>query len=307
MPGFQIVLFPAEQNKDAVSDAFARSFGIDLTMSRQIADMAPIIVLDRLGEEQSQNIVSALHLITAAGGVLLIDQDQDNKYPKIHWPAPPAVGGRSLDAFRGPAGAADMASAAEAAVTCPCCGAELRVSLAAQQSGSGPVRVPERVHLAAATPPPVPAAHKPPSSAVRSAEHQPPFAAALPEVPVVSRPGEPRAEAPTPGTRMAAAPMALEDFEAAFAPRSTRPPSSHSMRVLREGTGTFSVYVPQTENPRLPQLISKLRGLTIAEAVKVAQKPIIQLVRDVPFEDAEAVRRLLTAANINARVQDRQA
>ena len=104
--------------------------------------------------------------------------------------------------------------------------------------------------------------------------------------------------------------MDIEEFEASvagtLAPPSPQPGAAvvgQGARTFREGSGNYSVFVPQNNNPKLLEIISELRGIPAAQARQMTQQEVIPIVQNIPQDAAEAVRRKLAAASIPARVQ----
>jgi ribosomal protein L7/L12 len=173
---FSLVLLGRFPGKDRIVAAtLAREFAHDDAWGMQVVGAAPIVVLDGLTAEQAQAIHAALADVEAAGSRFEVQPGVDASLPKLGWPTPAKIKGRTVPEY-GAAGAAPAAGPAGApagatanfVMPCPYTGQRLRISVtinvtrmdqapAAKPPGSGPVPVPmPGPQVAAPVPIPVP-------------------------------------------------------------------------------------------------------------------------------------------------------
>jgi hypothetical protein len=98
--GHEIVLASfAADSEPAVGDALCQVFEIPFEFARQIAKSAPIVIVSDLDPGQASSVLDAMASLTDAGGNLEISAASGESTAKLNWPAPPTVGGRSLDTY----------------------------------------------------------------------------------------------------------------------------------------------------------------------------------------------------------------
>lgn len=157
----RIVLEAVAANKQtALARILQERFGLSGSMAAKIVKAAPIVLLNQLAPEEARLLCTALTAIAQQGGALKVEGMGVRKLPVIGWPTPPRIDGEGipdiLERLRGKEGVR---------VTCPCCGAQLSLSIsvaascaeAGGDSGSAPGN--------SATPSPTPPSSEPaPSS-----------------------------------------------------------------------------------------------------------------------------------------------
>lgn len=146
----------------------------------------------------------------------------------------------------------------------------------------------------------------------------------LPDVPVIhgqngqgfgDLPGTP-VPAPMPKDLLGA-PMDLEQFEAKVSAsgimRAVQPEQAGS--VFGEDSGgeqsleddaVCSVFMGKNNNPRVHQLVAELHGISVAEATRYCQKPIVALAKEISANDAQELRQRFAAVNVTVRITKRK-
>jgi hypothetical protein len=140
----------------------------------------------------------------------------------------------------------------------------------------------------------------------------------LPDVPVIHGPNGHTPAAPPSSSNMLmilpmpddplSAPMDLDAFEAKVS-------ASGIMRAVTQADATqdvfdeakddgsvCSVFMGKTNNSKVHQLVAELHGISVAEATRYCQKPIVALAKEVTSADAQEIRQRFAALNVNVRI-----
>ncbi len=173
-----------------------------------------------------------------------------------------------------------------------------------------PARPPQR--RSPASPRPIPTAAQagppaPPSSIIP-----------LPDVPVIHGPNGHSPAAPPSSSNMPmvapmpsdpmSAPMDLDAFEAKVSASGIMRAVSPDAEVFDDQNGNgddgsiCSVFMGKTNNARVHQLVAELHGISVAEATRYCQKPIVALAKEVTSGDAADIRQRFAALNVNVRI-----
>jgi len=182
---------------------------------------------------------------------------------------------------------------------------------------------------------------RPPASRRSTSAQTAQSSAPLPEVPVVGGvdplpapimikgPGR-QAERPLAG------PMALEDFEAGLNLPNKRPepvslpsrPQSAANPVPSSATGVVeaeprmpnesasnlqraiaedpdalcSIFIGRSTSAKVHALVAEIQGVTVEEAQKLCQKPVVSIVKDIPVSEAQTIKQRFVELNITPRV-----
>jgi hypothetical protein len=140
----------------------------------------------------------------------------------------------------------------------------------------------------------------------------------LPDVPVIHGPNGQNAgpavpiPAPMPQDPLGA-PMDLEQFEAKVSASGIMKavPAADAQQVFGdEGGGdaplednaVCSVFMGKNNNPRVHQLVAELHGISVAEASRYCQKPIVALAKEISAGDAQELRQKFSAVNVTVRI-----
>ena len=67
----------------------------------------------------------------------------------------------------------------------------------------------------------------------------------------------------------------------------------------------YSAFMETNDNPRVHQLIAELHGISVADASRYCQKPIIALAKEIFAGDAEELRQIFAALNVIVRITKR--
>lgn len=148
----------------------------------------------------------------------------------------------------------------------------------------------------------------------------------LPDVPEVYDPiARPRAAAGMgPGSEQPApmpmnlmnAPMELSVFEAKLSSSGImkavsleeKPQTAAGDGADEENQGTlYSVFMGKSNNQRVCQLVSELHGLSVLDATRLCQRPIVALAKDLSSAQANEIKQQFSALNVNVRITKQKA
>ena len=140
----------------------------------------------------------------------------------------------------------------------------------------------------------------------------------LPDVPVIHGPNGHSPSAPPSSSNMPmilpmpddplSAPMDLDAFEAKVSASGIMravQQSDASQDVFdeaRDDGSVCSVFMGKTNNSKVHQLVAELHGISVAEATRYCQKPIVALAKEVNSADAQDIKQRFAALNVNVRI-----
>ncbi|MGD0091476.1 MAG: hypothetical protein ABSE73_16275 [Planctomycetota bacterium] len=153
----------------------------------------------------------------------------------------------------------------------------------------------------------------------------------LPDVPVLHNPPTPIAQPATtaamtgPGQTtmpqdLLSAPMDLAAFEAnlsasgimralsdepAQAPREAPAIKTAVASPATDDGGLWSVLMGKSVNPKVHQAVAELRGVSVADAARLCQKPVLALAKDVSVAQARSIKQQFAALNVPVRMTRR--
>jgi hypothetical protein len=113
------------------------------------------------------------------------------------------------------------------------------------------------------------------------------------------------------------APMDLEAFEAKVSAsgimRAVQPSAEPAVfgdeaggEAALEDDAVCSVFMGKNNNPRVHQLVAELHGISVAEATRYCQKPIVALAKEISSTDAQELRQRFAAVNVTVRITKRK-
>jgi hypothetical protein len=148
-------------------------------------------------------------------------------------------------------------------------------------------------------------------------------AAPLPDVPVLhnSAPAAPTQisennSAPMP-MDLLSAPMDLSAFEAKVSasgimravqlpPAAPADASGSGVDALPDDDGSLcSVSIGKSGSPKVHQVVAEMQGISVAEAARLCQKPIVTLAKDITVGEARSIKQQLAAVNVVAKITRR--
>jgi len=170
---------------------------------------------------------------------------------------------------------------------------------------------------------PVPAPRAIPSPASRPQVGSAP----LPDVPVLHNPA-PAPNAPMQLNDMSSnnsapmpmdllsAPMDLSAFEAKVSasgimravqvPAAPADASGSGVDALPDDDGSLcSVSIGKSGSPKVHQVVAEMQGISVAEAARLCQKPIVTLAKDITVGEARSIKQQLAAVNVVAKITRR--
>jgi hypothetical protein len=62
----------------------------------------------------------------------------------------------------------------------------------------------------------------------------------------------------------------------------------------------------KSNNAKVHQLVAELHGISVPEATRYCQKPIVALAKEVSSTDARDIRQRFAALNVNVRITKRK-
>jgi len=151
----------------------------------------------------------------------------------------------------------------------------------------------------------------------------------LPDVPVL-RASPPRTIVPPQGgvqpmapnttplpDNLMSTPMDLSAFEAGVegsgimkaytsAPAPGVLPPEEEAPPLEDDGSLCSVTMGKNGNPRVHELLAEMTGISVDEAARLCQKPIITLAKDISVPDAEAIKQQFATVRVSVRVTKRK-
>ena len=152
----------------------------------------------------------------------------------------------------------------------------------------------------------------------------------LPDVPVIPGPNGAASSGPAmPGSSpmmpmpnmpqdLMGSPMDLDAFEAKVSASGIMraveaPPEAPQQVFADEGGdggmddgGVCSVFMGKSNNNKVHQLVAELHGISVPEATRYCQKPIVALAKEVSTADARDIRQRFAALNVNVRITKRK-
>lgn len=69
--------------------------------------------------------------------------------------------------------------------------------------------------------------------------------------------------------------------------------------------GLWSVFMGKSANPRVHQVVAELQGISVAEAARLCQKPVVSLAKDVSGTVAREIRQRMVAVSAQVRLTKR--
>ena len=88
------------------------------------------------------------------------------------------------------------------------------------------------------------------------------------------------------------------------------PPEAAQQVFADEGAaddnGVCSVFMGKSNNAKVHQLVAELHGISVPEATRYCQKPIVALAKEVSSADARDIRQRFAALNVNVRITKRK-
>jgi len=156
-------------------------------------------------------------------------------------------------------------------------------------------------------PVPPPPRKAPPAAVQRVAPSAPAKAAPSAPAPVAGKGAPasapkgvaPKSVSPAVPKRAPTAPTVSAAPAAPAAPKSAR---SAAVSKAAGESGDYSIFVSKGKNPKLPELLAQICGISMDEAQKLATKIIIPVKKQVSKEEAESVKQKFIAAGISARI-----
>jgi ribosomal protein L7/L12 len=67
----------------------------------------------------------------------------------------------------------------------------------------------------------------------------------------------------------------------------------------------WSVFMGKNTNPRVHQVVAELQGISVAEAARLCQKPVVSLAKDVSGTVAREIRQRMVAVSAQVRLTKR--
>lgn len=95
--------------------------------------------------------------------------------------------------------------------------------------------------------------------------------------------------------------------EAASAPPAAAPaaPEPAENAPAADDASLWSVFMGRSANPKVHQLVAEVQGMSVAEAAKLCQKPVVALAKDVSAAEAKAVKQRFAAVSVAVRMTRR--
>lgn len=290
MPEYSILIVQAPAGKlEAAAVALGGVLGIPAGSARPVLQAAPTVLFSGLTYQQARRLIGALAPVAAAGAALALAEGSGGNIAAVRWPAEPVVAGRPLSAYRADAPGPH----------CPVCGAALRAD----------------VRLAEET------------------ANTPGAGLPLPDVPRLVReaPSPPTGKPPTEnmgGKRRSGTTLEIADLEKVWqeragtsgrhrSPEPAAKPPRKSPNALFEAvdaqvpeleqsvSGLYDIFVGRSSHPELPTLIAEVRGISIADARRIAQKTIIPVAKGIREDKALEMKTKLEAMGLKPRIVPR--
>ena len=114
------------------------------------------------------------------------------------------------------------------------------------------------------------------------------------------------------------APMDLSAFEAGMsgisravpsepAPQAENPdePVSATEEAPPAEESTCSVFIGKNNSPKVHELVAELQGISLADASKLCQKPVVALAKDISAAEAGNIKQRFAEFNVSVRVAKR--
>ena len=112
------------------------------------------------------------------------------------------------------------------------------------------------------------------------------------------------------------APMDLSAFEAKVSasgimravqmPAAPAEPGSSGVDALPDDDGTLcSVSIGKSGSPKVHQLVAEMQNISVAEAARLCQKPIVTLAKDITVGEARNMKQQLAAVQVAAKITRR--
>jgi hypothetical protein len=73
-----------------------------------------------------------------------------------------------------------------------------------------------------------------------------------------------------------------------------------------EDDTVYSVFMGKNNNPHVHQLVAELHGISVAEATRYCQKPIVALAKEISCADAKELQQRFAALNVTVRITKRE-
>ena len=142
----------------------------------------------------------------------------------------------------------------------------------------------------------------------------------LPDVPVIggsngtvqATPGSsPMMAMPNMPADLMSSPMDLDAFEAKVSASGimravSEPEVAEESNGAEEDGSICSVFMGKNNSARVHQLVAELHGISVPEATRYCQKPMVALAKEVSYADAQDIRQRFAALNVNVRITKRK-
>ncbi|MHC4917038.1 MAG: hypothetical protein ACYTGB_16285, partial [Planctomycetota bacterium] len=63
-----------------------------------------------------------------------------------------------------------------------------------------------------------------------------------------------------------------------------------------------NIFANKSNNPKMAELLAKIRGISVEEAEDLAQKPLVTVARNISRKQAEVIKRKFTENKISVRL-----
>ena len=109
-------------------------------------------------------------------------------------------------------------------------------------------------------------------------------------------------------------PMDLDAFEAKVSASGIMRAVSEPEVAEESGNGAeqeedgsiCSVFMGKNNSAKVHQLVAELHGISVPEATRYCQKPMVALAKEVTYTAAQDIRQRFAALNVNVRITKRK-
>jgi len=86
-------------------------------------------------------------------------------------------------------------------------------------------------------------------------------------------------------------------------PRMPNESASNLQRAIAEDPDALcSIFIGRSTSAKVHALVAEIQGVTVEEAQKLCQKPVVSIVKDIPVSEAQTIKQRFVELNITPRV-----
>jgi len=88
-------------------------------------------------------------------------------------------------------------------------------------------------------------------------------------------------------------------------PAAGAQPPTAAPNVPADDGALWSVFMGKSANPKVHQAVAELQGISVEDAARLCQKPVLALAKDVPSAEARSLRQQFAVLNVSVRLTRR--